>query len=98
MATKVKIRIQVGVEAWAGKTRIFRGTPYDDTFETDEKAASAIIMLASLADGADTQPGDGEIDVPLKNVTDALLSRLGALGKIDLPGDENAFVRIRRVA
>lgn len=93
----VSLRIQAGIESFNGKTRTVRFTPLDRTVQVDPLIALVLMQVHGAGDARDIQPGDGEVDIPLRNVPESILSRLG-LPKVDLPGEENLFVRIRQVA
>lgn len=93
----VKVKVQIGVESFDGSKRVFRATPYDKTHEAGDMGELAL-LFAQMLDAGDSQPGDGEIDIPLGKATDGLVSKLGFLKNINLPGEENVFVRLRRIA
>lgn len=97
LLSMVSLRIQAGIESFTGKTRTVRFTPIDRTVQVDPLIALVIMQVHGAGDARDAQPGDGEVDVPIRNVPEAVLSRLG-LPKVDLPGEENLFIRIRQVA
>lgn len=92
-----KVRVQAGIESHRGGVRQVRFTPFDRSFEVDDTLATVLVLIVSQLDQRDAQPGDGEFDVPLRNVPEALSKALGLdrLAKIDLPGEENLFLRVR---
>ena len=93
-----KLRIQIGVESYKGGRRVVRLTPVDKTLEVDELIATVLTsLIGGVVDAGDIQPGDGEIDVPLDKAA-ADLEKLLPGNYEWLPGEENLFVRIKRVA
>lgn len=94
---KTKLKIQVGVESYKDNRRLVRLTPLDRTVEVDDLVATVLTSLVGIVDAGDIQRGDGEIDVPLDKVA-ADLEKLLPGNYEWLPGEENLFVRIKRVA
>lgn len=92
----VKVKVQIGVESFDGSKRVFRATPYDKTHEAGD-IGELVLLFAQMLDAGDSQPGDGEIDIPLGKAADGLVSKLGFLKGVNLPGEENVFVRLRRI-
>ena len=101
-----KIRIQLGLELRNGAVRKARLTPVDHTSDVPNAAAQALLLIAGVADMADMEPGDGEVDVNLGEL-DTLAKQASTPGLIrDLiehansagyGGRTSVFIRIRRV-
>lgn len=102
----IKLRIQAGVETYRSGRRISRMTPVDQTLEVQPMVADTFLLLASIADTRDLQPGDGEVDVTIGTL-DKLASTAGVpelvvqaaeyAETIGMVGsDINLFVRVTR--
>lgn len=102
----IKLRIQAGVETYRTGRRVMRMTPLDQTLEVQPMVADTFMLLSSIADTRDLQPGDGEVDVPIGSL-DTLASSAGVpdlvvqaaeyaktIGMIG--NDINLFVRVTR--
>jgi len=103
------LRIQIGVEKFDGGERQVRLTPEDRRIDVAGDAAGIILMVASLVDATDKQPGDGDIDIPLgkipqvqqvlekfKSTAPQLAFVLSWLSGLMKEGDWNVFVKIAR--
>lgn len=60
-----KQQIQIGVEGFKGDERVFRLTPLDIPAEVPAQVTLVVGAVESIIDTRDSQPGDGEIDVPI---------------------------------
>lgn len=90
----MKLRFQAGVESFKDGVRTIRLTPLDQRHEMHEMVGEVLLSLAAWIDRKDFQPGDGELDIPLKELPPSIRNNLGAFA---VPKG-NAFVRISRVA
>jgi hypothetical protein len=90
----MKLRIQAGVESFKDGVRIIRFTPLDEKVDVAQLVGELLIALATALDHKDFQPGDGELDIPLRELPPSIRNNLGAFA---VP-QGNAFVRISRVA
>ena len=94
----MKIRYQVGAESHVDGRRVARLTGPDQTSTIDDTFGMLILMGQQAADAEDSQPGDGEIDFKIKDVTPELVAKFPLLKKVNLmPGEQNLFLRLRAV-
>ena len=96
----MKIKIQVGVEVYKSGKRTVRLTPVDRVFPAHDELVNIVLMLGGIADAADQQPGDGEVDLPIGTVDKIVNSQAlswiqGAVKGYD--GDANVFLKISKV-
>lgn len=88
-------RVQIGFEVMKGGKRLLRLTPIDEVVALSPEAEALIGLLFSALDARDTQPGDGEVDVPISSELLARMRRsIPVLGQF-LPSSGSAFVRLR---
>ena len=90
----MKLRFQAGVESFKDNVRTIRITPLDQQLEVPPMVGELLLAVAASMDSRDFQPGDGELDIPLKELPASVKS---ALGSFVVPKG-NAFVRVSRVA
>ncbi len=102
----MKIRIQMGLEIVNGASRKVRLTPVDHTHDVPDTVAQALLLMAGVADLADLQPGDDEVDLPVGD-----LGKLAAqatvpglvrdvvkyVEQMGIKGQVNVFMRVSRV-
>lgn len=89
----MKLRIQAGVESFKDGVRTIRFTPLDEKIDVPSMVGEVLFALATSLDHKDFQPGDGELDIPLRELPSSIRNNLGAFA---VPKG-NAFVRISRV-
>lgn len=95
----MKLRIQVGAESYVNGRRVARLTPFDQTVEVPDIVGMLLLVSQRELDAKDDQPGDGEVDLPIGQAFDDVVSKIPQLKPIVelLPGEENLFVRLRAV-
>lgn len=97
----MKYQAQVGIEQFVKGKREVRLTPIDQKFDLPEPVGSLLMVAVKAADLKDRQPGDGEFDLPLKDLPDQVIKQLpGAFSMIQGvagQGDWNLFVRLKAV-
>lgn len=101
----MKIRIQLGLQVGDSVTRKVRLTPVDQTLDVSDEVGQALLLVAGVADLADMQPGDGEVDIKLGQVnswtggpsTPPMIRQvLQFADSAGISGDASVFVRVRR--
>lgn len=97
----MKIRAQIGVEKFSKGKREVRLTPVDQKFDIPEPVGSLLLVAVKAADQKDRQAGDGEFDLPIKDLPEGTLKMLpgavGLLASVATDGDWNLFVRLMPV-
>lgn len=96
----MKLKLQIGVESYTGSERTVRLTPVEQKFDVPDQVGSILKMVFALADGADKQAGDGDVDFPIGKVSNILKNpRLAFAAKAveGFDGDANVFLRLADV-
>lgn len=96
-----KFKAQIGIEKFNKGKREVRLTPVDQTFDLPEPIGSLLMVAVKAADLKDRQPGDGEFDLPLKDLPNEVIGKLPGsltiLASVAGEGDWYLFVRLRPV-
>lgn len=95
----MQLKIQVGVEVWDNGRRKVRITPIDKVLpDMPDEIEGLLLLMAGAADAGDLQKGDGEVDIPIGTVKNAvnvpaLAFASDLLNQFD--GDANVFIRLK---
>lgn len=88
------MKIQIGFERFVEGRRSIRLTPIQQSFRISPEAETLLGIVVMSLDAADSQPGDGEVDIPIRpEVAERIRAAIPFIGR-SFPADGNLFLRL----